>query len=130
MFKNFWYKIKNRGVTENLDFNIKNKIRIFNSSIFVIGSLYLFYTVVGLLRGDYLAAALTFTAWAISASCLYLMTIRKYQAAYHTTAILGIAFLFTFIVGVSSILELFIRANLLKAYMPSPILGSSCLIFS
>ncbi len=96
MFKNFWYKIKNRGVTENLEFNIKNKIRIFNSSIFVIGCLYLFYTLIGFLRGDYLAALLTFTAWAISACCLYLMTIRKYEWAYHITAILGIFFLFTF----------------------------------
>lgn len=96
MFKNFWYKIKNRGVTDNLDFNIRNKIRIFNSSIFVIGSLYLFYTVVGLLRGDFLASSLTFAAWAITAFCLYLMSIRKYQLAYHITAVLGIFFLFTF----------------------------------
>ncbi len=96
MFKDFWHKIINRGVTPGLDFNIRNKIRIFNSSIFVIGCLYLFYTLIGMLQAQYTAAALTFLAYMITASCLYLMTIRKYELAYHTTAILGILFLFTF----------------------------------
>ena len=96
MLKDFWKKISNRGVTEDLDFNIKNKIRIFNSSIFVIGSIYLFYTFVGWLRGHHLAAFLTFLSWGISAFCLYLMSKRKYEFAYHVTMILGILFLFTF----------------------------------
>src|SRR4051812_21058052 len=96
MLKGFWEKITNWGVTPELEFNIRNKIRIFNSSIFVIGSIYLFYTVVGLLRGHELAAFLTFISWAISAFCLYLMSRQKYQWAYHITASLGLIFLFTF----------------------------------
>ena len=96
MFKDFWHKIINRGVTPNLDFNVRNKIRIFNSSIFVIGSIYLFYTGVGLFRGHYLAGSLTFSAWAISAVCLYLMSQLKYQWAYHITAMVGMIFLFSF----------------------------------
>ena len=96
MFKIFWKTITNRGVTPDLDFNVRNKIRIFNSSTFVIGSIYLFYTLVGFLRGHELAASLTFIAWAISAFCLYLMSQLKYVIAYHITAILGVVFLFTF----------------------------------
>lgn len=96
MFKKFWHKITNRGVTPYLDFNVRNKIRIFNSSIFVIGSIYIFYTLVGCIRRQYLAASLTFIAWGISAFCLYLMRKRKYEFAYHITASLGIIFLFTF----------------------------------
>ena len=96
MFKEFWKKITDRGVTPDLDFNIRNKIRIFNSSIFVIGSIYLFYTAVGLLRGHNLAAFLTFLSWGISAFCLMLMSKHKYQWAYHITASLGLLFLFTF----------------------------------
>jgi sigma-B regulation protein RsbU (phosphoserine phosphatase) len=98
MFKNFWRKITDRGVTPDLEFNVRNKIRIFNSSIFVIGATYLFYTLVGYLRDDYLAAGLTLLSWAISAFCLYLMSQRKYQLAYHITALLGVVFLFTFCV--------------------------------
>lgn len=96
MLNNFWKNIINRGVTPDLEFKIRNKVRIFNSSIFVIGALYLFYTVVGIFRGDYLAASLTFLSWVISAFCLYLMSQKKYELAYHITAILGIAFLFCF----------------------------------
>lgn len=96
MFKNFWYKITNRGVNPDLDFNVRNKIRIFNSSTFVICSIYLFYTLIGYLRGDYLAAILTLLSWAISVVCLYLMSQRKYDLAYHITASLGVIFLFTF----------------------------------
>ena len=96
MLRNFRKKITDRGVTPDLDFNIKNKIRIFNSSIFVIGSIYLFYTFVGYFRGHYLASFLTFLAWGISAFCLYLMSKRKYEIAYHLTVGLGLAFLFTF----------------------------------
>ena len=96
MFKNFWHKVTNRGVTPGLDFNVRNKIRIFNSSIFIIGSIYIFYTLVGFLRGQDLAASLTFLSWAISAFCLYLMSQRKYELAYHITSSLGIVFLFTF----------------------------------
>ncbi|MGZ4055837.1 MAG: PP2C family protein-serine/threonine phosphatase [Bacteroidia bacterium] len=96
MFKDFWKKITNRGVTADLDFNVRNKIRIFNSSIFIIGSIYLFYTMIGFLRGHILAGSLTFVAWVISAFCLYLMSQRRYTLAYHITAILGIVFLFTF----------------------------------
>ena len=96
MLQDFWKKITDRGITPDLDFNIRNKIRIFNSSIFVIGSIYLFYTAVGLLRGHHLAAFLTFLSWAISAFCLMLMSNRKYEFAYHISASLGIIFLFTF----------------------------------
>ena len=96
MLKDFWKKITDRGVTPDLDFNVRNKIRIFNSSTFVIGSIYLFYTVVGWLRGHELGAFLTLIAGAISAFCLYLMSQRKYQWAYHITATLGLLFLFTF----------------------------------
>jgi uncharacterized membrane protein YgaE (UPF0421/DUF939 family) len=62
----------------------------------VIGAIYLFYTLLGAIRGHYLAGSLTFIAWAISAFCLYLMSIRKYAWAYHITASLGIIFLYTF----------------------------------
>lgn len=97
MLKEYWKNsIVNRGVTPELEFNVRNKIRIFNSSIFVIGLLYIFYTVVGLLKGDIMAAALTFLSWAISAFCLYLMSQRKYTLAYHITASLGLVFLFSF----------------------------------
>jgi len=96
MFKDFWKKITDRGVTPDLDFNVRNKIRIFNSSIFVIGATYLFYTLLGIIRGEYLGASLTFVSWAISAFCLYLMSQRKYNMAYHITTILGLIFLITF----------------------------------
>ncbi len=96
MLDNFWKKIINRGVTPDLEFNVRNKIRIFNSSTFVIGSIYIFYALVGFLRGHILAGVLTFLAWAISAFCLYLMSQRKYVLAYHITAILGTVFLFAF----------------------------------
>lgn len=96
MFNSFREKIINRGVTPDLEFNIRNKIQVFNISTFVIGSIYLFYTLVGWLKGDHLTATLTFVSWAISAWCLYLMSQRKYDLAYHITACLGIIFLFTF----------------------------------
>src|ERR1700741_2899053 len=96
MLKSFWQNITNRGVKPELEFNVRNKIRIFNSSIFIIGATYLFYTLLGILRGQYLSASLTFSAWAISAFCLYLMSQHKYSLSYHITAVLGIIFLFTF----------------------------------
>lgn len=96
MLTNFWKKITDRGVTPDLEFNVRNKIRIFNSSIFIIGLTYLFYTLVGFLRHNELAAFLTLISWAISAFCLYLMSQRKYELAYHITASLGVVFLFTF----------------------------------
>jgi serine phosphatase RsbU (regulator of sigma subunit) len=96
MLADFWKNVINRGVTPDLDFNVRNKIRIFNSSTFVIGSTYLFYTLLGVLRLHLLAASLTFLAWAISAFCLYLMSRRRYELAYHITATLGLVFLFTF----------------------------------
>jgi serine phosphatase RsbU (regulator of sigma subunit) len=92
----FWQNIVNRGVTPQLDFNIRNKIRIFNSSIFIIGCIYIFYTLVSFLKGDYLAGWLTLAAYALTASCLYMMSLRRYAMAYHTSALVGFVFLFVF----------------------------------
>ena len=64
--------------------------------MFVIGSIYLFYALVGFLRGHYLAAWITLAAYLISVFTLYMMSLRKYETAYHITAVLGLAFLFTF----------------------------------
>ncbi|MEW6467301.1 MAG: hypothetical protein AB1458_00165 [Bacteroidota bacterium] len=93
---NTWKKIVNRGVSPELHFNVRNKVRIFNSSIFVIGCIYLFYTTVGFLKGDILAGVLTLIAYAISASCLYFTGIGRFTVAYHLTAIVGLLFLFCF----------------------------------
>jgi sigma-B regulation protein RsbU (phosphoserine phosphatase) len=92
----FWKNIVNRGVTPELEFNIRNKIRIFNSSIFIIGCIYIFYTLVGFLKGEYLAGGLTFAAYVLTASCLYMMSTRRYKMAYHNSAIVGLIFLFVF----------------------------------
>ena len=91
-----WKNIINWGVTDDLPFNVRNKIRTFNISVFVIGVIYIFYTVVSFLLGDYLAALLTLIAYSITAFCLFLMVRRKYLAAFHITATTGIIFLYTF----------------------------------
>jgi serine phosphatase RsbU (regulator of sigma subunit) len=96
MFKTFWKNVTNRGVTPGLDFNIRNKIRIFNSSTFVIGSIYIFYTIIGFMRGHDVAASMSFIAWGTSVFCLYLMSQHKYVLAYHITATLGVVFIFIF----------------------------------
>lgn len=96
MLTTFWKNILNRGVTPDLDFNTRNKVRIFNSSAFVIGALYIFYSIAAFLRGHFLASSLCFSAWAVTAYCLYLMSRRRCVAAYHITAILGMVFLFCF----------------------------------
>ena len=74
MLENFWKRIINRGVTPGLDFSVRSKIRLFNSSIFIIGCIYIFYTVVSFLKGDNLAGWLTLVAYVLTASCLYMMS--------------------------------------------------------
>ena len=91
-----WRRIINWGVTDDLPFSMKNKIRTFNISIFVIGSIYLFYTAFGFLVGDYLAGSLTFLSYLITAFCLFLMVRRKHLLAFHITATNGILFLYIF----------------------------------
>src|ERR1051326_979639 len=96
MLENFWKRIINRGVTPGLDFSVRSKIRLFNSSIFIIGCIYIFYTVVSFLKGDNLAGWLTLVAYVLTASCLYMMSKHRFRLAYHNSAIVGLIFLFFF----------------------------------
>lgn len=91
-----WRKIINWGVTDEMPFNIRNKIRTFNISIFVIGSIYIFYAIISFLLGDYLASLLTLIAYSITAFCLFLIKREMHMAAFHITACTGIIFLYTF----------------------------------
>ena|ERR1051325_7724751 len=96
MLEKFWKRIINRGVTPDLDFSVRSKIRLFNSSIFIIGCIYIFYTAVSFLKGDLLAGWLTLAAYLLTASCLYMMSRHRYRLAYHNSAIVGLIFLFSF----------------------------------
>jgi sigma-B regulation protein RsbU (phosphoserine phosphatase) len=90
-------KFLNNGVTENLNFSQKNKIRIFNSANVYMFIISLFYTAVGFAIQLPFVAILSFLACIFIATGAYIISKGKYLFAFHFIFIYSFVYVSVFV---------------------------------
>ncbi|MCD6065350.1 MAG: hypothetical protein K0S33_176 [Bacteroidetes bacterium] len=94
--KKFLSNIANIGITGEIGFELRNKLRVFNSANMVIFLISFFYCLVGITNGFYIAACVTGYSMASNVFAFCLVKHKKYDFAFHYTIWYGFAFLTAF----------------------------------
>lgn len=94
--KKLLLNITNGGINEKTDFHLSNKIRVFNNATVIIFFVSLFYSIIGLINGYYVAELSTAFSCISNVVCLILVRKGKYKLAFHYTMWYSYAFLSAF----------------------------------
>lgn len=89
-------RIVNTGITHEVPFALANKIKVFNTANLIILTVSVIYTVLGLIFGYHLAAAVTFYSITSNLLCFFLVARKKYIASFHYAVVYGLIFLSAF----------------------------------
>lgn len=89
-------RIVNTGITDDVPFALANKIKVFNTANLIILIVSVIYTVLGLIFGYHLAAAVTFYSITSNLLCFFLVARKKYIASFHYAVVYGLIFLSAF----------------------------------
>jgi len=95
------HKLLYNGVYEDTPAYLRNKLRVFNSAISVVFFLNLFYDIIGLIQGYYVAVAITSISLLATVVSFLLAKKRKYGLSFHFTILSAYFILsgFTFLFG-------------------------------
>lgn len=85
--------IANTGIQADTPFNLRNKLRVFNSAVLLVLFISLFYLVVGVVNHFYLGVMLTVFSVLSTLLAFYLVRRRRYSAAFHYMMWYGFTFL-------------------------------------
>jgi phosphoserine phosphatase RsbU/P len=86
-------KLLNNGVRKDTPYDLRSKLRIFNSAIFICFIINLFYGVVGYVNGYFMAFWVTMVLLALCVLSYVILAKGKYNLAFHITLWLTIVFL-------------------------------------
>lgn len=98
------------GVSEDLPFNLQNKIRVFNGANIVLSLICLFYSAFGLYQQRYVTVFVTGSEFLLLVFGFYLIHSKKYNHAFHFGLLSGIVFIlvYSFLFGEKSQTHIFL----------------------
>jgi serine phosphatase RsbU (regulator of sigma subunit) len=98
---NLLYKLSHTGIYPDTPIHLKNKLTVFNNAMLVVITINLFYDLIGIYHGYYVAVAMTTMVLVMGVFVFFLNRAKKYNIAFHFIMWYAFVFLsgFTFLFG-------------------------------